>query len=125
MSTLSVATIKSASSAAPVFQNSSGTEKGQLAKVWCAWNGNGTPSIYDSFNASSITDNGTGDWTVNFSNSMSNSNYAYTWSGGGTIWNGNASYRQTGSLRNLAMKRADNYGQLDSDIQCIVVFGDN
>ena len=124
MSTLAVGTIKSVSSAAPVFQNTSGTEKGQLAKVWCAWNGTGTPSIYDSFNASSITDNGTGDWTVNFSNNMSNSNYAYTWASGGTIWNGNASYRSTSSLRNIGMGRNDSYGQHDSDIQCIVIFGD-
>ena len=42
MSTLSVATIKSASSAPPVFQNSSGTEKGQLTKAWCLFQGSGT-----------------------------------------------------------------------------------
>ena len=34
MSTLAVGTIKSVSSAAPVFQNTSGTEKGQLIKAW-------------------------------------------------------------------------------------------
>ena len=125
MSTLAVGTIKSVSSAAPVFQNTSGTEKGQLAKIWCAWNGSGTPSIYDSFNASSITDNGSGDWTVNFSNNMSDNNYAFTWASGGTIWNGNSSYRLAGSLQCLGMGREDSYGLHDSDIQCIVVFGDN
>ena len=52
MSTLSVATIKSASSAAPVFQNSSGTEKGQLAKAWINFNGQSTIAIRDSFNVS-------------------------------------------------------------------------
>ena len=75
MSTLQVGTIKSASSAAPVFQNSSGTEKGQLAKVWCSFNGNGTIAIKDSFNTSSLTDNGSGAYTVNFTNAMSNANY--------------------------------------------------
>ena len=54
-------------------------------EVWCSWNGQGTPSIYDSFNASSITDNGSGDWTVNFSNNMSDNNYAFSWASGGTI----------------------------------------
>ena len=93
------------------------------AKVWCAWNGSSN-SIYDSFNASSITDNGTGDWTVNFSTAMSNANYAYTWASGGTIWNGNASYRLAGSLQCLGMGREDSYGLHDSDIQCIAVFGD-
>ena len=76
MSTLAVATIKSASSAAPVFQNSSGTEKGQLVKVWVNFNGNGTIAIRDDFNTSSLTDNGTGDYTVNFSNAMSDTNYS-------------------------------------------------
>ena len=125
MSTLAVGTIKSVSSAAPVFQNTSGTEKGQLAKIWCACNGSGTPSIYDSFNASSITDNGSGDWTVNFSNNMSDNNYAFTWAGGGTIYNGNRSYSTSSSLRCIGMGRSDSYSQDDSDIQCIVVFGDN
>ena len=76
MSTLSVATIKSASSVAPVFQNSSGTEKGQLAKAWVNFNGTGTIAIRDDFNVSSLTDNGTGDYTVTFSNAMSNTNYS-------------------------------------------------
>ena len=70
MSTLAVGTIKSISSAAPVFQNTSGTEKGQLAKSWINFNGSGTIAIRDSFNVSSITDNGTGDYTVNFTNNM-------------------------------------------------------
>ena len=78
MSTLSVATIKSASSAAPVFQNSSGTEKGQLAKAWINFDGDGTIAIRDSFNVSSITDNGTGDYTITFSNAMANTNYCVT-----------------------------------------------
>ena len=121
MSTLKVNTIQTTSGGSSSTPEQ--IEQGR-AKIWCAWNGDGTPSIYDSFNASSITDNGTGDWTVNFSTAMSNSNYAYTWSSGGTIWNGNASYRQTGSLRNLGMGRNDSYGQHDSDIQCIVIFGD-
>jgi len=75
MSTLAVGTIKSVSSAAPVFQNTSGTEKGQLAKLWVNFNGTGTVAIRDSFNVSSISDNATGEYTINFSNAMSNTNY--------------------------------------------------
>ena len=56
MSTLAVGTIKSISSAAPVFQNTSGTEKGQLCKAWVNFNGSGSVSIRDHFNVSSITD---------------------------------------------------------------------
>ena len=76
MSTLSVGTIKSASSAAPIFQNSSGTEKGQLAKAWVNFDGTGTIAIRDDFNVSSLTDNGTGDYTVTYSNAMSNTDYS-------------------------------------------------
>ena len=75
MSTLVVATVKSASSAAPVFQNSSGVEKGQLVKAWVNFNAQGTPAIRDSFNVSSITDHDTGYFTLNFTNSMSDGNY--------------------------------------------------
>ena len=70
MSTLAVGTIKSISSAAPVFQNTSGTEKGQLAKSWINFNGSGTIAIRDSFNVSSIADEGTGQYQVNFTNNM-------------------------------------------------------
>ena len=76
MSTLTVATVKSASSAAPVFQNTSGTEIGQLAKAWVHFKGTGTVSIYDSFNVSSITDSSQGHYIVNLTNAMSNINYA-------------------------------------------------
>ena len=75
MSTLQVTTIKSNSSAAPVFQNTSGTENGQLAKAWINYNGTGTVSIRDSFNVSSLTDNGEGLYTITFTNAMSNNDY--------------------------------------------------
>ncbi len=39
------------------------------------FNGTGTVLIRDSFNASSITDHGTGDYTTNFTNAQSNVNY--------------------------------------------------
>ena len=61
MSTLAVGTIKSVSSAAPVFQNTSGTEIGQLTKVWINFDMN-AGSITDSFGVSSITDDGTGQY---------------------------------------------------------------
>jgi len=47
-----------------------------IAKAWVNFNGTGTVAINDSFNVSSITDNGTGDYTVNFTTAMPNANYA-------------------------------------------------
>ena len=47
-----------------------------LAKAWVNFNGTGTVAIRASFNVSSITDNGTGDYTVNFTTAMVDANYA-------------------------------------------------
>ena len=49
-----------------------------LAKAWVNFNGSGTVAIRDSGNVSSITDNGTGDYSTNFSSSLSDANYAVT-----------------------------------------------
>tara|TARA_R110001599_G_scaffold280492_1_gene481723 strand:- start:580 stop:966 length:387 start_codon:yes stop_codon:yes gene_type:complete len=81
MSTVKAANLQNTGSGAPAFQNSSGTEIGQLCKAWVKYNGTGTVSIYDDFNVSSITDNGTGRYTVNITNAMANTNYAVAVSG--------------------------------------------
>jgi hypothetical protein len=46
------------------------------AKAWVSFNGTGTPAIRGSFNVSSITDNGTGLYTVNFTNALADDNYS-------------------------------------------------
>ena len=46
-----------------------------LIKVWSVLDGRSTPSFYDSFNASSITDSGTGDYRLVFTNGFANKNY--------------------------------------------------
>ena len=46
-------------------------------RAWVNFNGSGTVAIRDSGNVSSITDNGTGDYTVNFTNNMPDANYSY------------------------------------------------
>ena len=48
------------------------------AKVWVNFNGTGTVAIRDSFNVSSITDNATGDYTINFTTNLPNANYGTT-----------------------------------------------
>ena len=45
------------------------------ARAWVNFNGTGTVAIRASFNVSSITDNGTGDYTLNFTNAMVDANY--------------------------------------------------
>jgi hypothetical protein len=45
-------------------------------RAWVNFNGTGTVAIRGSGNVSSITDNGTGDYTVNFTTAMTDANYA-------------------------------------------------
>ena len=47
----------------------------RTAKAWVNFNGTGTPAIRDDFNVSSITDNGTGDYAINFTSAMPDVNY--------------------------------------------------
>ena len=47
-------------------------------RAWVNFNGTGTPSIRASGNVSSITDNGTGLYTVNFTTALPDTNYAVT-----------------------------------------------
>jgi hypothetical protein len=46
------------------------------AKAWVNFNGTGTVAIRASFNVSSITDNGVGQYTVNFTTNMPDANYS-------------------------------------------------
>lgn len=57
------------------IQNTSGVEV-YTAKAWVNFNGTGTVAIRASGNVSSITDNGVGDYTVNFATVMVDANYA-------------------------------------------------
>jgi hypothetical protein len=47
-------------------------------RAWVNFNGTGTVAIRASGNVSSITDNGTGDYTVNFTTAMPDANYSYS-----------------------------------------------
>lgn len=70
MSTLVAQTISNgtvSTSSANVIQGS--------AKAWVNFNGTGTVAIRASYNVSSITDNGTGLYTINFTNALTDNNY--------------------------------------------------
>jgi len=52
-------------------------------KAWVNFNGTGTVAIRASYGVSSITDNGTGDYVINFTNAMPDGNYFVGGSAGG------------------------------------------
>jgi hypothetical protein len=47
-----------------------------VARAWVNFNGTGTVAIRADYNVTDITDNGTGDYTVNFTNAMPDANYS-------------------------------------------------
>lgn len=47
-----------------------------VCRAWVNFNGTGTVAIRASFNVTNITDNGTGEYTVNFTTAMSDANYS-------------------------------------------------
>ena len=55
--------------------NPDGTEN-YKCRAWVNFNGTGTVALRASGNVASITDNGVGDYTVNFTTALSDANYA-------------------------------------------------
>jgi len=76
MSSLQVDNIQSYNANPPVIKSSSGAEVGTFCRAWVNFNGTGTVAIRASFNVSSITDNGVGDYTMNFTTALVDANYS-------------------------------------------------
>ena len=70
-----------------------------LAKAWCFFHGSGSVSFLDSLNAASITDNGTGDYTLGWTNSFSTGNYSSPAAGRSYVLTGNLAVSTTSTLR--------------------------
>ena len=73
--------------------NASGTAPIYACRAWVNFNGTGTVAILGSGNVSSITDNGVGDYTVNFTTAMQDANYS-------VVCTGNAGNLDDASSRN-------------------------
>lgn len=86
MSTLRLTTLSNQGGTASV---PSDTVINGTAKAWVNFNGTGTVAIRAAFNVSSITDNGSGDYTLNFTTSFADANYAPVCMTQNTDTNGN------------------------------------
>lgn len=94
----------------PVFKDGNGTAIGTLCRAWVNFNGTGTVAIRSSFNVSSITDNGTGDYTINFTNAMPDANFNLVATGSLT----------SGSAASVGAT-ASNYGGTPSASNCRIM----
>jgi hypothetical protein len=60
--------------------NASGSAPVYACRAWVNFDGTGTPAIRASGNVTSITDNGTGNYTINFTTAMPDVNYSASYS---------------------------------------------
>ena len=81
----------------------SGTAPLYMCRAWVNFNGTGTVAIRASGNVSSITDNGVGDYTVNFITAMPDTNYCF--SGVAEPITGNSNYTVFGGTSSTAFTR--------------------
>jgi hypothetical protein len=97
-----------------------------VAKAWVNFNGTGTVAIRASYNVTSVTDNNTGEYTINFTTAMSSTNYtvvaSQSYSGTNVNRSAGAITFATGSVKILIETSAGT--RADSDIVCATVFGD-
>jgi hypothetical protein len=109
----------------PTIQDSAGTTIGTFCRAWVNFNGSGTIAIRGSFNVTSITDNAVGDYTVNFTTAMSDTNYStitsYTVTAGqNSVWQRQTT-RATTSVRLYEIVNQAGT-QLDPDANNVAIF---
>lgn len=100
-------------SAANIITTTTGSAPYYGARAFVNFNGTGTVAIRNSSNVSSITDNGTGDYTVNFTTAMPDINYTTVVSSitmGGT---------PNVSIASLASYNSTSYGPTSSSVRVI------
>lgn len=134
MSTVVIDTIQGKTTAGSVNVRGEGSNNTNLqqglAKCWCHSDNTSTPSIDDSFNVGSITDNGNADFSWNWTNSMTSTHYIFTaggtWSssgnnsGGGVLPEAN----MTTALTRARTYRLDSLGALELIDNMILSHGD-
>jgi hypothetical protein len=95
-------------------------------RAWVNFNGTGTVAIRGSGNVSSITDNGAGDYTVNFTNAMSDANYSAVVTAGqktqtwGLVLFANTGAFTTSGVRFVTQGPSDAVG--DTAFICVAIF---
>ena len=90
--------------------------------MWVNWNMSGTAGVYDSFNFSSLQDNGTGNATLNINNDMANNDYTIVYASNNFHIIGNNSAKGTGSCQ-VTIHDAGNAG-VDASQQDGQICGD-
>jgi hypothetical protein len=108
----------------PQFNDGTGTQTGTLCRAWVNYKGTATRGINGSFNVSSVTVNGTGDFTFNFTTALADANYSAVGTNSGSTVDGNYSTgiisMTSSAVRMIAFKSG--VGNADSTYFCVSVF---
>lgn len=112
--------------APPLLADSAGNTA--TCRAWVNFNGTTSPgTIRASFNVSSVTKNGTGDYTVNFTNALPDANYSVACSNQTNITTGVTCYSQAGSgqlattsVRTLNRNSSSSY--VDDSVLTVAIF---
>jgi len=99
-------------------------------RAWVNFNGTGTVAIRGSGNVTSITDNGTGDYTVNFTTAMPDANYSTVGTTGSpaaahgivTFFAGTGTATTTSTIRFATVTANGSSTQFDYVNVCLAVF---
>jgi len=95
------------------------------AKVWAYVDGTGTLELKDGHNVSSLTDNGTGDYTINFSNNLANTYYCPTTANSAEAQWGEMLAPGTRAVGSMRFTNTDEGGtNYDSSRMWVTIFGD-
>jgi hypothetical protein len=101
MSTLRVSTLQDTS-------GGNGSTPAQIAsgraKAWVNFNGTGTVAIRASYNVSSVTDNGTGKYTVNFTTALPDANYSAILAGHDATGDTNRLFKEVDTLTTTSFR---------------------
>jgi len=102
-----------------------GSAPSYTCRAWVNFNGTGTVAIRASGNVSSITDNGTGNYTVNFTTAMPDTNYAVVGfarrddTPPGFLLGAGVAYTKTTSAMNIGVVYTPNTALYDSpEVNC-------
>jgi hypothetical protein len=110
------------------FATVSGTAPIYPCRAWVNFNGTGTVAIRASGNVTSITDNGAGDYTVNFTTAMPDANYSVVVSADPTTGSGGialfglsySGFSPTGSSARVRTTTTSAFS--DSPTVCVSIF---
>jgi hypothetical protein len=113
--------VQSADGSGVIKLKSNGKTTNALA--WVNFNGTGTVAIRSSYNVSSITDNGVGNYTVNFATALSDANYSLVASATQSFWSTACGVTAGQTTTAAVLRVSGETAYRDASVISVAVFG--